>query len=243
MRIVADEQQLNDINSFGKWWIEQTDETGRIIGKNVERFGPALWRVDGMAWKIALIHSKLRLAGKKILEVGCLDGMNTVSLCAAGAEVTAMDIRPLCLAKAMLRCAAFGYQPRFMLGDVRTLQHLSRFDLLVHAGVLYHLQDPVSHVYDLARHGIPIVLDTNLANPERVHVEIQGYRGHWQGEGGWADEVSGAEHRSFWLAQESLERLMTDVGFTFTNWWEGKNHRGLPRAMYYLEPPVEEPAS
>jgi len=236
MQIIADEQQLRDINSIGKWWTEQTDETGRIIGSNDEQHGPAMWKVEGLAWKVALMHSKVKLAGKRVLELGCLDGANTLSLCAVGADVTAMDIRPSCLVKAMLRCVAFGFSPRFLLGDIRSLRNLSDFDLLVHAGVLYHLADPVSHVFGLVRYGIPVIVDTNLSQqPDDV---LQGYSGHWQTEGGWDSEVSGAEPRSFWLAQDSLERLMADAGFTATEWWVGKLPNGFLHGVYYLEPPV-----
>jgi|GEM_PF-3906358 len=236
MRIVADERQLADLNNFGPWWTTCEDEAGRKIGLNSADQPETLWTVKGLHWKVSLLLSVFALRGKRVLELGPLDGVFTVSLCAAGAQVTAIDVRPSCLVKTFARCLAFGFAPHLMLGDARCLPSLPGLDLLFHSGVLYHLHDPISHVFNLAKLGVPVFLDTHIAISERERISHQGYAGHWMGEKGWANELSGAEDRSFWLDKAELRRLCIDAGFEITVLHEDDSHHGGPRVTWLLRP-------
>jgi ubiquinone/menaquinone biosynthesis C-methylase UbiE len=56
--------------------------------------------------------------GKRVLEVGCGTGRTACYLAEQGCEVTAVDIRPEMIAKAIIRAEKQGVQVQFLVGDV-----------------------------------------------------------------------------------------------------------------------------
>lgn len=89
-----------------------------------------------------------RWAGKKVLEVGCGIGTDTINFARAGAEVTAIDLSEKSLDVARQRADLFGVSRRirFYQGNA---EHLSEFllkgetyDLVYSFGVIHHSPDP-----------------------------------------------------------------------------------------------------
>ena len=95
-----------------------------------------------------------RWRGKKVLEIGCGIGTDTVNFARHGADVTAIDISDKSLAVATQRVAIYGLQDRvrFFQGNAETLSTIappSTFDLIYSFGVIHHSPHPEQIVSQL----------------------------------------------------------------------------------------------
>lgn len=95
------------------------------------------------------------VAGKKVLELGPLEGGHTCMLEKAGAaQITAIEANSRAFLKCLIVKELFGLQrSRFLCGDF--MEYLRQdgpgFDVCLAAGVLYHVQNPVELLALLAR--------------------------------------------------------------------------------------------
>ena len=100
----------------------------------VEPHIPAFAEFD--AWK-----------GKRVLEVGCGIGTDTINFARAGATVTAVDLSNTSLKLANQRAEVFGFKDQisFFQGNVENLLScipIQPFDLVYSFGVLHHTPNP-----------------------------------------------------------------------------------------------------
>ncbi len=236
MKIILNETQLSDLNQNFNWWVEQTDENNRIIGLGGK------WRFAGINNRVEQLNKRAQLENKNILELGCLDGSVTVSLCAVNARVTAVDIRPLNLIKTFARCIAFGYNPILYIKDIRDIKgiiELGKFDILCHFGCFYHLYNPIEHFRQLSAITNIVALETHTGCPHEKwkinrEEQVEGYKGVFVKEHGWKDELSGLDLESFWLHKSELLRLFTDCGWRYEIIWDNDNSINGPRSYYLL---------
>jgi SAM-dependent methyltransferase len=88
-----------------------------------------------------------RWRGKKVLEIGCGIGTDTVNFARHGAEVTAVDLSENSLALARQRAQVFGLQDRirFYHGNAEKLSEFlppDQYDLVYSFGVIHHTPHP-----------------------------------------------------------------------------------------------------
>lgn len=88
-----------------------------------------------------------RWKGKKVLEVGCGIGTDTINFARAGAEVTAVDLSTESLSVAAQRAKVFGldHRVRFLEADAERLAEVvpvERYDLVYSFGVIHHTPNP-----------------------------------------------------------------------------------------------------
>jgi len=88
-----------------------------------------------------------RWKGKRVLEVGCGIGTDTISFARAGAHVTAVDLSPRSLELARDRAAVYGLSDRidFHLANCEELDQsipAGVFDLVYSFGVIHHTPHP-----------------------------------------------------------------------------------------------------
>jgi len=86
------------------------------------------------------------VTGKRVLDVGCGVGRETVALAARGARVVAVDLSPTLVAKARERAAAAGVAARVEFRVVAAEDVAAageRFDVVIGNGVLHHIDIPV----------------------------------------------------------------------------------------------------
>jgi len=86
-----------------------------------------------------------RWRGKRVLEIGCGLGTDTMGFARAGAQVTAVDLSARSLELARERAALFGQDVRFVEADAERLAEalpVEPFDLVYSFGVLHHTPDP-----------------------------------------------------------------------------------------------------
>jgi 2-polyprenyl-3-methyl-5-hydroxy-6-metoxy-1,4-benzoquinol methylase len=88
-----------------------------------------------------------RWKGKRVLEIGCGIGTDTMNFARAGARVTAVDLSPRSLEVARQRAEVFGLADRiqFHLGNAERLDELvpvEHYDLVYSFGVIHHTPHP-----------------------------------------------------------------------------------------------------
>lgn len=94
--------------------------------------------------------------GKKVLEIGCGIGTDTMNFARAGAQVTAVDLSEKSLELARLRARVFGFEDRirFIHADA---EHLAEnvpaepYDLIYSFGVIHHTPHPERVIAQLPR--------------------------------------------------------------------------------------------
>lgn len=88
-----------------------------------------------------------RWKGKKVLEIGCGIGTDTISFARAGAQVTAVDLTEKSLEVARQRAKVFGYDDRirFYQANAEKLSDyvpVEKYDLIYSFGVIHHSPHP-----------------------------------------------------------------------------------------------------
>jgi SAM-dependent methyltransferase len=124
-----------------------------------------------------------RWAGKRVLEIGCGLGTDTMNFARAGAQVTAVDLSEKSLALARQRATVFGLQDKitFAQADAEQLTAViapEPYDLVYSFGVIHHTPNP-QRVLDLV--------------PQYMH--------------------SGSEFRLMMYARDSWKDIMIEAGF------------------------------
>lgn len=97
--------------------------------------------------------------GKKVLEIGCGLGTETVNFARAGAQVTAVDISEKSLELAQKRAEVYGLSVRFLLANAEELSSVldpsEKFDLIWSFGVIHHSPHPENVIEQLSQYLLP----------------------------------------------------------------------------------------
>lgn len=173
------------------------------------------------------------LAGKSIVDVGCLEGGFTTEFARLGMQATGIEVRDSNF-RNCLRVKAGTNLPNltFVQDDANNIGRYGPFDAVFACGLLYHLDRPRRFLTDAS--GVcrrALFLETHVAEPgvapaNEIYglseiTENEGLRGRWFPEYGdvtmeqldrmkWA---SWSNSRSFWVQKEYLLQLMHDLGF------------------------------
>ena len=128
-----------------------------------------LFEDDRIRWALDLAGG---VDGQQVLELGPLEGAHSFMLQRAGAaHVTAIEANTLCFVKCLLVKELYDLdRVEFQLGNfVPWVQEAEQtFDLVVAAGVLYHLTDPVPVLDALCRMTSKIYLWTHYVDLEAM---------------------------------------------------------------------------
>ena len=126
-----------------------------------------LFSDERIEWAIDLAGG---MTGKRVLELGPLEGGHTYMLEQAGAaEIHAIEANTLCYLRCLLVQQLFGLdRTTFQLGNfVPWLQtNQTRYDVVLAAGILYHLSDPVGVLDAICRSGDQVYLWTHYLDFE-----------------------------------------------------------------------------
>jgi ubiquinone/menaquinone biosynthesis C-methylase UbiE len=100
-----------------------------------------------------------RWAGKRVLEIGCGIGTDTINFARAGADVTAVDLSEGSLEVARRRAEVYGLRNvRFVQANVERLSGslpLETYDLVYSFGVVHHTPDPEAALREIRRYLAP----------------------------------------------------------------------------------------
>lgn len=126
--------------------------------------GPAhLYDDARIRWCIAEMGGDL--TGRRVLELGPLEGMHTAMLVAAGAQVDAVEANTLAFMRCLVTREILGYaNAKFWLGDFMAwlAERDDRYDLIVASGVLYHMEEPIRLLELMAARADAIFLWTHV---------------------------------------------------------------------------------
>ncbi len=96
-----------------------------------------------------------RWRGKKVLEIGCGIGTDTINFARAGAQVTAVDLSGESLEVARQRAQVFGVPVQFYQADAEELTQVvpvERYDLVYSFGVVHHTPNPERAIAQMSRY-------------------------------------------------------------------------------------------
>ena len=98
--------------------------------------------------------------GKKVLEIGCGIGTDTINFARAGAQVTAVDLTEQSLSLARQRAKIFGLEDRilFIQADAEKLSEsvpVEPYDLVYSFGVIHHTPDPNRVLEEIRKYVTP----------------------------------------------------------------------------------------
>ncbi len=184
--------------------------------------------------------------GRRVVDIGCLEGYFSIECALQGAEVLGIDGKVLNVRKCeFVRSVLDAPRVTFVQGDAMRVTRESNggFDAVLALGLLYHLDDPYAFLENMA--GLCdgfVVIDTHVALEDQPETIKGGWRpdlsemrtfafGGKQYEGrlfrefppGTARDVKDLSSTasldnelSVWLTEDSLVRMLHDVGFSGT---------------------------
>jgi len=173
--------------------------------------------------------------GKRILELGSLEGGHTYMLSRAGAaSITSIEANTNAFLKCLIVQNALKFKADFLLGDFRPYLDTctDTYDLLVASGVLYHMTEPVKLLQDMAKVSRSIYIWTHYYDPDVVlkrdelkrkfdsdprvqHFggrEIISYKQSYLDALEWQGYCGGSAPSSYWMTKESILGVLSDLG-------------------------------
>jgi tRNA (mo5U34)-methyltransferase len=117
---------------------------------------------------------------------------------------------------------------------------LMKSDVCHHVGVLYHLEDPITHLRRLGRWiSRGLMLDTHYARDDDVTDEylVGGERFRFRSykELGRGDVFSGMRPASKWIRLDDIEGGLRRAGFDTVEIVETREERNGPRVLLFAE--------
>ena len=240
IRFVDDlsDTDLYELNRLLPWNCFVADANGR-------RFGDTAWRgkrAEPQAIpdrRITLLHDRVDLRRRDVLEVGCFEGVHTVGLCQYAQRVIAIDSRMENVVKTLVRVSMFGYCAQVFKYNIEDesldVGKLSA-DVMHHVGVLYHLRDPVKHLLTIPQYiRTAIMLDTHYCEEreatEQYVVDGRTFLYKRYAEYGRKDVFSGMYDHAKWLRLGDIVGLLQEGGFNAVEIIEKRQERNGPRVL------------
>jgi SAM-dependent methyltransferase len=189
--------------------------------------------------------------GKRVLELGPLEGGHTSMIANAGAtNVTAIESNTRAFLKCLIVQNALKFKANFVLGDFgRYLEQCDeKFDVVIASGVLYHMSDPVRLLENAAKVTDYIGLWTHYYDPKIINDredlrrkfeasprvenlgrrQIELYQQSYLDALQWKGFCGGSAPTSYWLTRDSLLAVLEELGFDCEIRDDSKTHPNGP---------------
>lgn len=198
------ERELQDFQTCFPWFTGTRLSDGRILGNK-----------DRMKEKddpiFSILKDNFALKDKTVIEFGCAEGTLTVYLAELVKKVISLEVRPKNIAALLTRLFVHGiHNVDVWLKDVSIAENW-KCDLLFHAGVLYHLSNPVEHLLSLKNVADELLLDTHYYTDD-LNFSKSG-DGYIYKDGDWANPYAGTSPDSCWLRKELIIKLLYEIGY------------------------------
>jgi SAM-dependent methyltransferase len=170
------------------------------------------------------------VAGRRIVDLGCLEGGFTLEFARLGIDALGIEVRT----SNFENCCEVARRAslpnlHFVQDDVWNVEKYGRFDVVFCCGLLYHLDRPRAFLRLMSRCAADaIIVDTHYAQrdggsnyPLSELVDHEGLRGRWFEEHRIVEATelealkwaSWTNQRSFWPLREALLYAIHDAGF------------------------------
>jgi SAM-dependent methyltransferase len=169
------------------------------------------------------------VAGKRIVDLGCLEGGYAVSFAREGLRTLGIEIRQSNIDNCLrVKQATNLANLEFVRDDVRNLEKYGQFNAIFCCGILYHLDEPRKFLEQMNRVCEQVlIVDTHVA-AERPNQKFsvskvtqhEGLTGRWFAEFArdsdrHADKWSSWDNaKSFWPMKRDLIEALRQVGFS-----------------------------
>jgi SAM-dependent methyltransferase len=173
------------------------------------------------------------LSGKRIADLGCLEGGYATGFARLGMNATGIEIRDSNFDSCLYVKSHVGLPNLYFIkDDVNNIDKYGTFDAIWACGIFYHVENPKTFMERISNACKKVVLlETHFTYPDRTPAadmyklseisEHEGLRGRWYHEHNdispeelenikWA---SWSNQRSFWVQKKYLLQLLKDVGF------------------------------
>jgi tRNA (mo5U34)-methyltransferase len=228
MKFLLSNEIISQANSLYDWQTKTVLPNGETLGAN--RPGKRTKPSEIPDRRIKKLDEIIELKGKSVLELGCLEGAHTLGLLNYTNDVTAIDCRLVNVAKTLLKVSLFNKSAKVLCCNADELTVADgKFDVVFHCGVLYHLENPVSHMKNLADMTDCMLLDTHIVRGNNAECEGYGGKRVHEGKGIFA----GRGGHAHWLQLDELKRLCSDLNFEI-NELEYREERNGHRICWLL---------
>lgn len=207
----------------------------------------------------ALFECAGGMSGKRVLELGPLEGGHTFMLSQAGAgEITSIESNQRAFVKCLITKEVLGYKANILLGDFipflqKTKSDGDQYDFLLASGVLYHMIDPVltldlflsvsnqigiwTHFYDCdavsSKWPKKFGATTELVDYKGMSLEI--CRQEYESALGWGGFCGGSAPYSYWMTKDSITSMLESNGFRVEILNEDLHHQNGPCILLFAE--------
>jgi SAM-dependent methyltransferase len=171
------------------------------------------------------------VAGRKILDLGCLEGGYTVEFARMGMDAVGVEVRESNFENCeFVRTALSLPNLSFVQDDVWNIGRFGKVDAVFCCGLLYHLDRPRAFIDLMAStQASVVIINTHYAAEQRPEkfplgamTENEGLPGRWYEEHDIDDTVvldgfkwtSWSNKRSFWLTKPAILAALNQAGFT-----------------------------
>lgn len=193
------------------------------------------------------------LEGKRILELGPLEGGHSYMLEQAGADnILALEANTRAFLKCLIIKNIFDLpKTRFLLGDFMTFlreENDDRYDLALASGVLYHMREPLDLLGHLAGHTDRICIWTHYYDSQIVNQrpdlagkfsgsQVQKFgefsctvhQQYYEAALDWQGFCGGSAEFSYWMERADILGLLSHLGFSrMTTAFEQTDHPNGP---------------
>lgn len=190
-------------------------------------------------------------AGKRIIELGPLEGGHTYMMSLLGAsDIVAVEANKNAYLKCLVIKEVFGLKARFFLGDF--LKFLAdnppRVDVILASGVLYHMSDPLALIRAMTRTADSICVWTHYYDEEVIRAnehlsrkfapatetldfegrQIEVCEQSYHSDPEWKGFAGGMERNSFWIRRTGIIEAFLACSFDVSVGPEHPNHPNGP---------------
>ena len=192
--------------------------------------------------------------GKRVLELGPLEGGHTFMMERAGAKVVAIEANQRAFLKCLIVKNALDLKSEFLFGDFRPYLETTgpgSFDFVLAVGVLYHMLEPLKLLHDIAAVTDAFGIWTHYYDPQvlrgKVHFNptpvtqsfagksVEAYEQHYLSSVAAKQFIGGSAPTSRWLTRAALLGFIDHLGFDVEVGDENPNHPNGPCILLYAQ--------
>jgi SAM-dependent methyltransferase len=192
--------------------------------------------------------------GKRVLELGPLEGGHTTMMERAGAEIVSIEANQRSFLKCLVVKNALHLKTEFLYGDF--CRYLAAapprsFDFVLASGVLYHMKEPLKLLHEVARVGDALGVWTHYYDASIIgatprfdpHPQLQVvdgktvevYRQNYLFSVAARGFCGGSAPTSYWLTRTGLLDYVRSLGFEVCVGAEDLRHPGGPCILFFAK--------